>query len=91
MPNLSLEATLTQSRDSGKKLLVPYVTGGLGDWVEIVHAVIDAGADAVEVGIPFSDPIRTGLVVCAFNTLATSVEEEESEARSPVTPIRPTP
>lgn len=60
MPNLSLEATLTQSRDSGKKLLVPYVTGGLGDWVEIVHAVIDAGADAVEVGIPFSDPIMDG-------------------------------
>lgn len=60
MLNLSLEASLTENRDSGRKLLVPYVTGGLGDWVEIIHAVIDAGADAVEVGIPFSDPIMDG-------------------------------
>lgn len=60
MPNHSLESSLCRSRDSGRKLLVPYVTGGLGDWVDIVHAVIDAGADAVEVGIPFSDPIMDG-------------------------------
>ena len=38
-----------------------YVTGGMSpDWLEAVHAVADAGADAVEVGIPFSDPMIDG-------------------------------
>lgn len=55
-----LEKALSTKKKAGRKLLVPYVTGGYGDWVETVHAIIDAGADAVEVGIPFSDPIMDG-------------------------------
>ena len=48
----------------GRKLLVPYVTGGLGrDWLDVVRAVADAGADAVEVGIPFSDPVMDGRTI----------------------------
>ena len=43
---------------------MPYVTGGLGrEWHEVVRAVVDAGADAVEVGIPFSDPIMDGRTI----------------------------
>lgn len=56
----TLEKALTAKKKAGKKLLVPYVTGGFGDWVDTIHAIIDAGADAVEVGIPFSDPIMDG-------------------------------
>ncbi|MGD0379973.1 MAG: tryptophan synthase subunit alpha [Acidimicrobiales bacterium] len=57
----SLESHLRTRRDAGRKLLVPYVTGGMGpEWVEAVHAVADAGADAVEIGIPFSDPMIDG-------------------------------
>jgi tryptophan synthase alpha chain len=42
-------------------LLAPYVTGGLGaHWPQVVEAVAAAGADAVEVGIPFSDPMMDG-------------------------------
>ena len=60
----SVEAHLTARRDAGHKLLVPYVTGGLGDdWVETVEAAITAGADAIEVGIPFSDPVMDGPVI----------------------------
>ena len=56
-----LEATLRAARDRGRKLLVPYVTGGLGnDWTEVLRAVAAAGADAIEVGIPFSDPVMDG-------------------------------
>jgi tryptophan synthase alpha chain len=56
-----LEAHLRGRRDAGHKLLVPYVTGGMApDWIEAVHAVADAGADAVEIGIPFSDPMIDG-------------------------------
>lgn len=64
MPEISgggrLGVELMEKKKRGNKLLIPYVTGGLGNWREVVHAVIDAGADAVEVGIPFSDPIMDG-------------------------------
>jgi tryptophan synthase alpha chain len=56
-----LETTLRAARDAGRKLLVPYVTGGLGDdWVSVLAAMAAAGADAIEVGIPFSDPVMDG-------------------------------
>ncbi len=56
-----LESHLRARRDAGRKLLVPYVTGGMGpDWIEAVHAVADSGADALEIGIPFSDPMIDG-------------------------------
>ena len=56
-----LETHLRARRDAGRKLLVPYVTGGLGtDWTEVVRAYAAAGADAIEVGIPFSDPVMDG-------------------------------
>jgi tryptophan synthase alpha chain len=59
-----LEATLRRHRDAGRKLLVPYVTGGLGaDWVATLEAVSAAGADAIEVGLPFSDPMMDGPVI----------------------------
>src|SRR6188472_2095353 len=58
---MNLESRLRARRDSGRKLLVPYVTGGLGaHWLDVVRAIVAAGADAVEVGIPFSDPIMDG-------------------------------
>jgi tryptophan synthase alpha chain len=58
---IDLEAHLRERRDTGHKLLVPYVTGGLGGgWTEVVEAVVAAGADAVEIGIPFSDPVMDG-------------------------------
>ncbi|MEQ1786290.1 MAG: tryptophan synthase subunit alpha [Acidimicrobiales bacterium] len=57
----ALETHLRSRRDAGRKLLVPYVTGGLGDdWTEVVRAFAAAGADAIEVGIPFSDPVMDG-------------------------------
>jgi tryptophan synthase alpha chain len=66
-----LEAALRARRDSGRKLLVPYVTGGLGtDWAEIVRAVADAGADAIEIGVPFSDPVMDGPVIQQASELA---------------------
>ena len=61
---MTLEVHLRARRDAGCKLLVGYVTGGMTpDWTDAVHAVADAGADAVEVGIPFSDPMIDGPVV----------------------------
>jgi tryptophan synthase alpha chain len=59
----SLEAALRARRDAGGKALVPYVTGGYGAWELTVAAMAGAGADAIEVGIPFSDPVMDGPVI----------------------------
>lgn len=58
-----LETHLRAQRSAGRKLLVPYVTGGLSNWKEAIRAAVAAGADAVEVGIPFSDPVMDGPVI----------------------------
>jgi tryptophan synthase alpha chain len=58
---LDLEVALRSRRDAGHKLLVPYVCGGADDkWLLTLEAIADAGADAIEVGIPFSDPMIDG-------------------------------
>ncbi|HXZ61492.1 MAG TPA: tryptophan synthase subunit alpha [Acidimicrobiales bacterium] len=62
MPDL--EEELRARRGRGRKLLVPYLMGGMtDDWGETLSAVAAAGADAVEVGIPFSDPMMDGPVI----------------------------
>jgi tryptophan synthase alpha chain len=55
-----LESRLRAARGQGRKLLVPYVTGGLAGWERTIEACAAAGADAIEVGIPFSDPVMDG-------------------------------
>jgi tryptophan synthase alpha chain len=59
----ALETRLRSRRTDGRKLLVPYVTGGIDGWEDIVAAVASAGADAIEIGIPFSDPVMDGPTV----------------------------
>jgi tryptophan synthase alpha chain len=57
----ALERHLRVRRDAGRALLVPYLTGGVTpDWPDYLRAYADAGADAVEVGLPFSDPTLDG-------------------------------
>jgi len=66
----SLEAGLRASRAAGRKLLVPYITGGVDGWEDAIRAAALAGADAVEVGIPFSDPVIDGPVIQAASLKA---------------------
>lgn len=66
----SLEAYLRE-KSTGRKLLMPYVTAGIcPDWLELVDAVIQAGADAVEIGIPFSDPAIDGTTIQQASVVA---------------------
>jgi tryptophan synthase alpha chain len=59
-----LEAALRARRDAGGRAFVPYVTGGLdGVDADLLRGLEAAGADAVEVGIPFSDPVMDGGVI----------------------------
>lgn len=77
-PPRRLEAALRRRLEGGGKCLVPYVTGGLReDWLDVIRAIAIAGADAVEVGIPFSDPVMDG---------PTIQEASDRALRSGVTP-----
>ena len=58
-----LEAEFRAKRDAGRKLLVPYITGGYPGWQDAIRACAANGADAVEIGIPFSDPVMDGPVI----------------------------
>lgn len=61
-----MEKHLRSRRDRGRKLLIPYVTAGMRpDWIQVVRALAAGGADAVEVGIPFSDPMIDGPTIQA--------------------------
>jgi tryptophan synthase alpha chain len=58
-----LESHLRARRHAGHKLVVPYITGGYPGWMDAVRAAAANGADAIEVGIPFSDPVMDGPVL----------------------------
>lgn len=58
-----LETAFRAKRDDGRKLLVPYITGGYPGWQDAIRAAAANGADAVEIGVPFSDPVMDGPVI----------------------------
>jgi tryptophan synthase alpha chain len=60
----ALEGALRARVEAGGRAFVPYVTGGFpGVDADLLRTLQDAGADAVEVGIPFSDPVMDGGVI----------------------------
>jgi tryptophan synthase alpha chain len=86
-----LEAALRAGRASGRKLLVPYITGGLPGWADLLDPLAEAGADAIEVGIPFSDPVMDGPVIqqsseqaLAAGATPRSIVDELAERETPV-------
>ncbi len=61
MPPLS-----KRCRKQGKKALIPFITAGDPDptlTVPLMHALVKAGADVIELGVPFSDPMADGPVI----------------------------
>jgi tryptophan synthase alpha chain len=59
-----LEEVLRARRDTGGHAFIPYVTGGYpGVDAGLLRRLAAAGADAIEVGIPFSDPVMDGGVI----------------------------
>ena len=59
-----VETVLDRARAAGRPSLVSYVTAGIrADWTGLLAAMIEAGADAVEIGLPFSDPMLDGPVI----------------------------
>ena len=61
-----LQQRLGALRSAGRKALVPFVTAGdpsLAATVPVMHALADAGADLIELGVAFSDPMADGPVI----------------------------
>ncbi len=60
----SLEVHLRRLRDDGRTALVPYfMAGATPDWLRHVEAAAHGGADLIEIGVPFSDPMMDGVVI----------------------------
>jgi len=58
--------TFSRLSAAGRKALIPYVTAGdpdLSTTVPLMHAMVSAGADIIELGFPFSDPMADGPVI----------------------------
>jgi tryptophan synthase alpha chain len=61
-----IEATFANLKQQGRKALIPYVTAGFpfADVTpDLMHGMVSAGADVIELGVPFSDPMADGPVV----------------------------
>ncbi|MEQ1438198.1 tryptophan synthase subunit alpha [Fontimonas sp. SYSU GA230001] len=61
-----LETTFAALKAAGRKALIPYITAGdpqPGVTVELMHALVRGGADVIELGVPFSDPMADGPVI----------------------------
>jgi tryptophan synthase alpha chain len=61
-----IAATFERLSASGRKALIPYFTAGFPSRelaVPLMHALAEAGADVIELGVPFSDPMADGPVI----------------------------
>jgi tryptophan synthase alpha chain len=61
-----IQATFKRLSREHKKALIPYVTAGDPRplvTVPLMHALVEAGADVIELGVPFSDPMADGPVI----------------------------
>lgn len=59
----AVEKALHARISAGGKCLVPYITGGYPGWEDAVRACAAHGADAIEIGLPFSDPVMDGPII----------------------------
>lgn len=61
-----IEATFNRLREQGRKALIPFITAGDPApelTVPLLHKLVEAGADILELGVPFSDPMADGPVI----------------------------
>lgn len=61
-----IQSTFAQLKQQGKKALIPYITAGDPHpkyTVDLMHTLVKHGADMIELGVPFSDPMADGPVI----------------------------
>ena len=94
-----LTATFAALAQSGRKALIPFITAGDPNpdfTVDMMHAMVKAGVDVIELGAPFSDPMADGPVIqraceralahkmSLRKTLAMTAEFRKSNQTTPV-------
>ena len=68
-----IRAVFRAAREEGRAALMPYLMGGFPDQetaTAVAGAYADAGADLIELGVPFSDPLADGPTIHAADTAA---------------------
>lgn len=76
MPETGIEriaAAFTAAREEGRAALMPYLMGGFPDLTTsaaVIDAYADTGADLIELGVPYSDPLADGPQIHAAGTKA---------------------
>ena len=61
-----IQAAFERLQAQGRKALIPFITAGDPDpalTVQLMHTLVEAGADIIELGVPFSDPMADGPTV----------------------------
>src|SRR5689334_21896096 len=69
----SIPAAFAAARSEGRAALMPYLMGGFPDQetaTAVARAYVDAGADLIELGVPFSDPLADGPTIHSADTQA---------------------
>lgn len=94
-----LAATFDRLAKSGRKALIPFITAGdpkLDFTLPLMHEMVKAGVDVIELGVPFSDPMADGPVIQRANeralahkmslakTLAVAEEFRKTDQQTPV-------
>ena len=94
-----IAAAFAAAKAEGRAALMPYMMGGFPDRetsAAVADAYADAGADLVELGVPYSDPLADGPVIHAAGTRALAAgatldsvlaDCERIAARVPVVPM----
>jgi tryptophan synthase alpha chain len=68
-----IDRCFSAARGAGRKVLIPFITAGdpdPGETVALMHTLVEAGADLIELGVPFSDPMADGPVIQASSERA---------------------
>lgn len=63
--SVTLAQALRNRRAAGRAGFVPFIVAGDGNSLKIAKALVDAGADILELGVPFSDPVADGPAIQA--------------------------
>ena len=61
-----IQQTLDNLKKQNRKGLIPFITAGFPEpklTVSLMHALVEGGADIIELGVPFSDPMADGPVI----------------------------
>ena len=83
-----LSDAFAAARAESRTALICYLMGGDGDTAVLLRSTDDAGADVIELGLPFSDPIADGPVVQAAATRAIAAKTTLRDLLATVSRLR---